>query len=151
MKFEVVGEASMERALRKIARQVPKDAQSALHIEAELIRTDSMRRTPVEFGTLRGSTVVRSDGALGESMTVAEEGDFSPAELPPSKATKDSPEAVVGVGGGASEYAVYVHENLQAHHETGEAKFLENAYNAAIPGMSRRIGQRLGAALRRAT
>ena len=39
-----------------------------------------------------------------------------------AKAEKDNTSAVTGY---TANYAIYVHEDLEAHHETGQAKFLE--------------------------
>lgn len=41
----------------------------------------------------------------------------------------------------ASSYALYVHENLEAHHPTGTAKFIEIPFNQAKRGMAGRIAE----------
>ena len=46
---------------------------------------------------------------------------------------KSNKAAVVSFG---TNYGVYVHENMNVHHEVGEAKFLENAVKANIPAVS---------------
>ena len=48
---------------------------------------------------------------------------------------------VAGKGKGAKEvgYAVYVHENLEAHHPVGQAKYLEQPVNQAKSDMGSRI------------
>lgn len=64
-----------------------------------IIQGEAQRRTPVDTGNLKGSAYTR-------------------------KAMDD--EKAVEVGFGAT-YGIYVHENLNAYHDNGEAKFLENA------------------------
>lgn len=41
------------------------------------------------------------------------------------------------------DYAVPVHEDLEAHHEVGEAKFLESTIDESKPYLLQRIGARL--------
>jgi hypothetical protein len=57
----------------------------------------AQERTPVDTGNLKGSGFVRKEGKLS-----------------------------VSIGFGAA-YAIYVHEDLEAKHTTGQAKFLESA------------------------
>lgn len=57
----------------------------------------AQERAPVDTGNLKGSGFVRKEGKLGVSV------------------------------GFSAAYAIYVHENLEAHHDTGQAKFLESA------------------------
>lgn len=64
-----------------------------------IIQAEAQRRVPVDTGNLKGSAYTRK--------------------------SPDDKEAVE-VGFGAA-YAVYVHENLNAFHDNGEAKYLENA------------------------
>jgi hypothetical protein len=46
-----------------------------------------------------------------------------------------------------TDYAVYVHENLQAHHPVGQAKFLESAMTEAAPTLAERVAARVKAAI----
>jgi len=39
------------------------------------------------------------------------------------------------------DYAVYVHENLEANHPIGKAKFLEDPVNRALPELPQRIAE----------
>lgn len=57
----------------------------------------AQERTPVDTGNLKNSGFVRKQGKLGVTI------------------------------GFSAAYAIYVHENLEAHHDTGQAKFLESA------------------------
>ena len=53
----------------------------------------------------------------------------------------------VGFGGPAADYAIYVHEDLSAHHPVGEAKYLENAVEAKAPAAFAHIAKRVQEAL----
>lgn len=68
-----------------------------------LVKTESQKRTPVDEGNLKAShyTAMQSTGSK-----------------------------ISGQVGCTAEYAVYVHENLEARHTIGQAKFLENAFDA---------------------
>ena len=99
---------------------MPDEAARALYAEANEIRTVSMRRTPVEFGTLRSSHVVTEPEITDAYVEVR-----------------------IGVGGPAAPYALYVHENLSARHKNGQAKFLESALLEAMPTLARRIAARI--------
>jgi len=64
-----------------------------------IIQRESQKRVPVRYGFLKGSAYTRK--------------------------TPEDP-MVVEVGYTAA-YAIYVHENLEAHHDVGQAKYLESA------------------------
>ena len=117
--IKIVGVKATANALLKVGARVIPAAEQALRTEAELIRTASMKQTPVDLGTLRASHIVKSD------------------------TTGLGPEASIGVGGPAAPYAITVHET----HRT-KAKFLENAANAAAEGMQQRIGARIASSVR---
>jgi hypothetical protein len=95
--------------------------RGALFAEGQDVQTDSMENTPVRDGFLRGSHVT----------TVA-----------PFEGIEDAAVEIT-VGGPAAPYAVYVHEDLEAHHTVGEAKFLENAINRARSGFAKRVAERM--------
>jgi hypothetical protein len=50
---------------------------------------------------------------------------------------------VLWYGGAAEAYAIVQHENLEFHHTTGEAKFLESVLNESRPFMAQRIAKRI--------
>jgi hypothetical protein len=99
----------------KLATQVGK----ALYAEYAIEMKESMRRTPVEYGTLRASH----------------------EELGPNY--DDGISVSIHVGGPAAPYAVYVHENLEAYHKVGQAKFLESTILESRPYMAARVAKRL--------
>ncbi len=139
MPMTITGDKKLAADMLLLAPKALHAALQGLRVEAELIRTESMRKTPAapDGGTLRASHVVKSE------MTAA------------------GPSAAVGVGSGAEDYAQAVHEHPSSHSPrswggkpvlnwnvagTGP-KFLENALNKAIPGMRRRIGDRIARGL----
>lgn len=75
-----------------------------LSIAALFLQAEAIDRTPIDTGNLRGSSDVDMD----------------------SISTKGGPQPIAHVFYTAS-YAIFVHENLTAHHEVGMAKFLERA------------------------
>ena len=104
------------------------------------IQGEAMRRIPVDTGNLRASafTVWSSDMRV---PALPEMGILASTDKLDDPATHDSSVALhqaeadmtlASTGGQVivgftAYYAVYVHENLQAYHETGQAKFLQAA------------------------
>jgi hypothetical protein len=109
----------------KLKRRLDKRPQLATMIgrailaETRIEAKESMRRTPVEYGTLRSSTEVL--------------GPFYDAGI----------YCQIHVGGPSAPYAVYVHENLEAQHTVGQAKFLESTIAESRPFMAARVAKRL--------
>ena len=95
----------------------------ALYQEAEIEMTEAKRRTPVLTGVLRASGHVRPPVREGETVSVT-----------------------LAFGGPAAPYAVYVHENLEAWHKTGQAKFLESVLLESAKHLADRVGRRLSLA-----
>ena len=110
----------MTRRLLAIARERPEIAVAAARAEWELTSTKSQDRTPVETGDLRRSHRV---DAKREGTDIV---------------------ATITVGGPAASYAVFVHENLQATHPVGQAKFLESAVTEDKAGLISRLAKRMG-------
>jgi hypothetical protein len=92
----------------------------ALYQEALAIQKVSMRRTPVDTGALRASHETLEPFFDGGEVRVA-----------------------IAVGGPAAPYALVVHEDLDAHHNVGEAKFLEKSVLEAAQNLSERLGARI--------
>lgn len=108
--------------LQALAARVPERVGQALYEEAGGISTVSQTRTPVDTGALRASHRVSQPETNGTEISVE-----------------------ISVGGAAADYAVYVHERLDTHHDVGQAKFLESALVEAEPQVAARIAERLGA------
>lgn len=93
----------LDRVLRNLNKEVRKikgASEAGLRTAAEMIRTDSVINTPVRTGVLKGSAKTTSE------------------------MTARGPIAAVSY---STDYAVPVHENLEANHRVGTAKFLEKA------------------------
>jgi hypothetical protein len=94
---------------------------AALYQEAEVEMTEAKRRTPVETGALRASGHVQ----------------------PPVRTRRDVSVRLV-FGGAAAGYAIYVHENMEALHNPGQAKFLESVVLESVPYLAARVAARVG-------
>lgn len=125
MNGELKGYPDLQRKLTSLMRNMPHEGASALFVEAQIERTESMRRTPVDEGNLRASHIV----------------------LPPEIRGGDA-SVTIAVGGPAAPYAIHVHENLEADHPVGQAKFLESTLKESAPYMGQRVARRID--LRRA-
>jgi hypothetical protein len=95
----------------------PKECARAVYAEALVEAKESMRRTPVLTGAARASH---------EVVLNAEEQSAS-----------------IVVGGPGLEYVIPLHENLEADHPNGQAKFLESTINESKPFMAARLAARL--------
>ena len=128
MKIEIdmKGRDEMQRAIRLLGPKGVKAAGSALWKEGERIMTKAKELTPVDLNVLKPSGHVQLPEVNGETVSVT-----------------------MGFGGAASEYAVYVHENLEARHKPPtQAKFLEKPFMDASQDMGLRIAQELWAQLK---
>jgi hypothetical protein len=119
MSEQVTGADEIARRLERLAVEAPKELGDAIYQEALVIRKVSRDRTPVRFGVLKGTHEVSKPDIAKGNASVS-----------------------ITVGGPAAPYALYVHEDLQAHHDVGEAKFLEKSINEAIPNFAARIAAR---------
>lgn len=117
---ELQGYQEMQRKLSNLVRNIPTEEAQALYAEAQIERTESMRRTPVDEGNLRASHVVQAPIQTPQDVSVT-----------------------IAVGGPAAPYAVHVHENLEANHPSGQAKFLESTLKESAPYMGQRVARRI--------
>lgn len=116
----VTGLDKVQQRLARLAQQIPNEVARALYEEAQIERTESMRRTPVDTGALRASHHVTTPRISGREISVT-----------------------IEVGGSAAPYAVKVHEDLEAFHRVGGAKFLESTIMESAPFLARRIAKRI--------
>lgn len=120
LSLQVRGVKECMASLDALAALFPVETGKALRKEAEIEMTEAKRRTPVQTGTLRSSGVVEGpDPKSGEI------------------------EVRLAFGGPAAPYAVYVHENLEAFHKVGQAKFLESTLNESLPHLAQRVAKRM--------
>jgi hypothetical protein len=111
----------MRAKLARLASRFPDEVKRALYIETEIEVKEVKRRTPVDKGPLRAS--VHQQG-------------------PDRSGVRTIGTAIVA-GGTAAPYAIYVHENLDAFHAVGQAKFIESVILEARPHMGRRVAKRI--------
>lgn len=110
----------MRRRLLRFAEKFPNEVERALYQETEVEAKEVKRRTPVDTGELRAS--VHVEGPTRQWRTIY---------------TK------IVAGGPAAPYAIYVHEDLDAIHKVGQAKYIESVILESRPFMAARVGQRI--------
>lgn len=115
--------------VKRVGGNVPKAAAEGLSVAAELTMTKAKKQTPVLSGALRSSGHVRRPVIRGSKISV-ELGFGGPAGV--GNMLGEVSEKDVG-------YAVYVHENLQARHKVGNAKYLERPLLAAGPTINHQV------------
>tara|TARA_Y100000310_G_scaffold85390_1_gene82254 strand:+ start:5185 stop:5607 length:423 start_codon:yes stop_codon:yes gene_type:complete len=135
LKVPVTGNRSLKNKLDKAKGAMrPRIIGQVLRVEVEKIMTEAKRQTPVDTGALRASGHVQGPGRLMGNIEVI--GGFGGP-------------AGVGENQDHVDYAVTVHEDLTANHTVGNAKYLENAWLSALPGLERRIASRVHSLLKR--
>ena len=127
---QVEGTAAVKRALELLATDALPALAAAVYQEGEGVMTDAKLLTPVDTGNLRASGHVSLPTVHVSEATVTL-GFGGPA----GSGNHGGQSNAESVG-----YAVYVHENMEAHHPVGQAKFLEGALKARTSGMAGRIG-----------
>jgi anthranilate phosphoribosyltransferase len=116
----------MRKRLANIKKKFPEEVGRALYQETEVEATEAKKRTPVKRGNLRASIFVLGPSYEGRSISNA--GTIA---------------TFVVAGGVSAPYAVYVHENLEAFHKVGQAKFIESVINESRNYIATRIAKRL--------
>jgi hypothetical protein len=138
MSLHVTGINDALRQLDMKAKKIKGATQTALLRVAFLIQRDAMDMTPVDTGALRASCFVIWPGQRfggdplppsGKKLTTADLENIMASVAFLSNTSieasiSDHPVAFVGY---AANYAVFVHENIKAQHETGQAFYLEEA------------------------
>jgi hypothetical protein len=125
------GLSDMQRRLRTFGRKYPDEIGRALYLETEIEATEVKKRTPVWNpdnpvphghvpGSLRASIHVIGPVRVGESVYT-----------------------LIAAGGTAAPYALYVHEDLEAFHRTGQAKYIESVILESAPYMMSRVAARV--------
>jgi len=118
------GLGRVRRKLGLTVARINLTARAALREEGETIMSASKEIVPVDLGTLKSSGHVESEALPGRARVV------------------------LGYGGPAGSgenvgYALIVHEDLAAHHEHGQAKYLEVPFRAAQVGMAARLAAKI--------
>ena len=115
----------IQRALAQSGPEGVKIAARALKHEAQEAFAHSQDEVPVDTGALKASGRVRPEVGVFES------GNEVYVELT--------------YGGSATEYSIYVHENLEANHPHGKAKYLEDPMTRQVVGIGGRIADKVEA------
>lgn len=113
--------AKVRARLERLAARMPTEAARALYAEAEVEMTEAKKRTPVDTGALRSSGHVD----------------------PPQTTFSGDVSVTLGFGGPAVNYALKVHEDLEAYHRVGQSKYLESTLMESRPYMAARIARRI--------
>lgn len=107
--FSVEGDKLIQRKLEEFMENAEKAMAAAVYTRMNEVRADAVERTPMDIGTLKNSIYVTLPVKVGGNIVCE-----------------------IGAGGPAEAYALSQHEETTWRHPNGgEAKFLENAINAA--------------------
>jgi len=107
-----------KNVIEELKRKVPITIEKILWEEGQRIMNESVQICPVDTGRLRSSRYVRAPKTHGNETTV---------EM-----------------GYDTDYAIFVHENLEAFHKAPtQAKFLETPIRQNLPEIKRRIAERM--------
>ncbi len=120
VEFDLKGLDQVQRRIKGLIERFPGECARALYEEAQIEKAESMRRTPVDTGALRASHEVSDPVVQTREISV-----------------------VISVGGVAAPYAIHVHENLEAFHPVGQAKYLESTIMESRPYLAKRIAARI--------
>jgi Bacteriophage HK97-gp10, putative tail-component len=107
----------MKGKIHGVAKDTPRAAQTGVAAEAQRLLTESQKRVPVKTGALRDSGRVRIQEPQGKQISA--QIDYT---MP---------------------YAVVVHEDLEAHHDNGQAKYLESVLRENAPSEAQRLAAHL--------
>lgn len=119
------------RNLNKEIKRIEGAGMAGLWDAGLQIQAASQRRVPVDTGNLKGSHYTRAESKL---VRLDKSGNA------PDPQGSVPPHAVEV--GATADYALFVHENLEAQHTVGEAKFLERAIDENQGGILEIIRRR---------
>lgn len=105
--------------LRNVALKYPDVLAQALRAETEVETTEVKRRTPVDTGTLKGT--IHAEGPFRQGRRIY---------------------ATIVAGGPAAPYAIYVHEDPDAHHPVGQWKYIESVLMESRAYFAQRVARR---------
>ena len=111
------GSDEMKRRLRQEGEKFQRKLGEALYEEMLIEAREVFVRTPYKTGALRESEKVGRPVWTGNRVSVTISAN--------------------------TDYALIVHEDLEAFHPIGEAKFIESVLNESAPHMAERVGRRL--------
>lgn len=120
MGLSVTGLEALTRRFQQMPAKVQQQATEAVNSTLQTVFEESQQQVPVASQDDR-----EPPGTLKAS------GHITPAEV--------SGDAVTGSIAYDAEYALIVHENLEAVHAVGKAKYLEDPANQAAPGFVEKL------------
>lgn len=123
--MSLIGKDKLIANMHNVLVREPEVLARAMYVEGESIITDAKNECPVRYGVLRASGHVQ-EPVIGDRIVTVK----------------------LGFGGPAAPYAVFVHENLEASHAVGKAKFLEDPMNRHAATMLQRIGEEVSVSLK---
>lgn len=119
-KFTRQGFQDARKRLERLKKKFPDEVIRALYVETEIEVTEVKRRTPVDTGELRAS--VHQKGPTREWRKIF---------------------TLIVAGGPAAPYAYRVHEDLEAFHKVGQAKYIESVILESRAFLGQRIANRI--------
>lgn len=122
------------RQLGAYTRSVQKAVHAAIYQEGEELMSDSKPLVPVDEGNLRSSGFVTFPQEDVDGDVFVDVGFGGPA----GSGNHGGETNLEDVG-----YAVYVHENLEARHTVGQAKYLEQPLNRRKQGYGARLAKKI--------
>jgi len=151
--IQVSGQRIFSEKLKKRKEALVQAVQRGLIKAGFIIQAESQRNTPVDFGNLKASafTVWEGftppaprfvDGEKGPSGEKVNADDLARDHQVAVERGEGQTKGVRGPAvlvGHSAYYAIYVHENLNAHHTVGFAKFLETAVMSQQDRITRAI------------
>lgn len=111
---------AMMRKLKKIEAFSPNHFAKALAIETDIEVKECQRVCPVEFGDLKKG--IHRVGPIREGRRIY---------------------TMITTSTDTDDYSLIVHEDLEAFHAVGGAKYIEGPLKASAPHMGARIGGRI--------
>lgn len=112
-----------KRRLRNFKKNFGKEIGRAVYQETSVELKEVRKRTPVDKGPLRASEHVEGPLRTGANDRIIY--------------------ALIVAGGPSAPYAIYVHEDLEALHPVGQAKYIESVLMESRPFMAARIAKRI--------
>ena len=117
------GRQSMSSRLGNVVKNYDTKVGNALYAEFGIEEVEVINRTPKESGDLRDT--IHRIGPRKTSNTIS---------------------VLIVVGGPDAPYAIFVHEDTEAFHKVGQAKFLESVIMESRSFIGARVARRLNIA-----
>lgn len=143
MEWEGLGEVTQK--LEQMPNRMIQPLEAALFQEGEELMAASKPLVPVDTGALRSSGFVslpELDDAGQLFVKVGFGGPAGSGVEEPSSSESDNRRQHKSQNKTDVGYAVYVHENMEAHHIVGQAKYLEQPFNERKQGITDRLVER---------